>query len=114
MFPGVTDTAVFRNARGLPWIARVLAPVLLRLIAQSPEVAAQTPVFLAQDARATGSGGHFYGPKLKQRPIPARAQRPQRCSGLWTASEDLVRPYLPDAAATNGSQGFLADGTSLS
>jgi NAD(P)-dependent dehydrogenase (short-subunit alcohol dehydrogenase family) len=95
VFPGVVDTAVFRNARGLPWIMRVLAPVLQRLIALSPEVAAQTPVFLAQDARAVGTGGHFYGSRLKRRPIPARAQRLDRRSELWALSEELVRPYLP-------------------
>jgi len=99
VFPGITDTAVFRNARGLPWIMRVLAPVLLRLMAQSPEVAAQTPAFLAQDAQATGTGGRFYGPRLKQRPVPARAQRPERRSELWALSEELVRPYLPGTAA---------------
>ena len=95
VFPGVTDTAVFRNARGLPRVARLLAPVVQRLIALSPEEAARTPVFLAQDARAVGVGGRFYGPKLKQRRIPARAQRPERRGGLWAASEELVRPYLP-------------------
>lgn len=72
VFPGVTDTAVFRNARGPPWIMRVLAP----------------------DAAAIGTGGRFYGPKLKQLVVPARAQRRDRCSGLWAASDELVRPYL--------------------
>ena len=96
VFPGVTDTAVFRNARGLPLFVRILAPVLQRLIASSPEVAAQTPVFLAQDAEAVGTGGHFYGPKLKQRKVPNRAQKPERRSRLWAASADLVLPYLPD------------------
>lgn len=95
VFPGITNTAVFRNARGLPPIMRVLAPVVQRLVALPPDVAAQTPVFLAQDAGAIGTSGHFYGPKLKQRPVPARAQRPDRRSGLWAASEELVRPYLP-------------------
>jgi NAD(P)-dependent dehydrogenase (short-subunit alcohol dehydrogenase family) len=99
VFPGVTDTGVFRNALGLPWIMRVLAPVLLRLLAHSPEVAAQTPVYLAQDAQAVGTGGRFYGPRLKQRPVPARAQRAERRNGLWVASEDIVRPYLLEAVA---------------
>ena len=101
VFPGLTDSAIFRNARGLPWIVRVLAPVVQHLMAVSPEVAAQTPVFLAQDPRAAGTGGNFYGPKLKQRKVPPRARRPERRSGLWEASEDLVRPYLPGAAATS-------------
>jgi NAD(P)-dependent dehydrogenase (short-subunit alcohol dehydrogenase family) len=99
VFPGITDTAVFRNARGLPWIMRILTPVLLRLVAHSPEVAAQTPVYLAQDAQAVGTGGRFYGPRLKQRLVPARAQRPERRNGLWAASEDLVWPYLLEAVA---------------
>ena len=100
VFPGVTDTAVFRNARGLPPVVRALAPVVARLMALSPEEAARTPVFLAQDARAAGTGGRFYGPRLKQRAVPPRARRPERRSGLWAASEDLVRPYLPGIAAT--------------
>jgi NAD(P)-dependent dehydrogenase (short-subunit alcohol dehydrogenase family) len=96
VFPGVTDTAVFRNARGLPRFVRTLAPVMVRLMASSPEEAAQTPVFLAQDARAAGTGGRFYGPKLKERAVPARARRSERRSELWAASEDLVRFYLTD------------------
>ncbi|WP_166174570.1 SDR family NAD(P)-dependent oxidoreductase [Rubrobacter tropicus] len=94
VFPGVTDTGVFRNARGLPRVMRALAPVVLRLLASSPETAARTPVYLAQDARATGTGGRFYGPKLEERKVPKRAQRQERRSGLWAASEKLVRPYL--------------------
>jgi NAD(P)-dependent dehydrogenase (short-subunit alcohol dehydrogenase family) len=95
VFPGMVNTGVFRNARGAPWIMRVLAPMVQRLVALPPDVAAQTPVFLAQDAQAVGTGGHFYGPKGKRRPIPARALRPDRRSGLWALSEELVRPYLP-------------------
>ena len=94
VFPGITNTAIFRNARGLPWIARVLMPQLQRLVGVSPEVAAQTPVFLAQDSRAAGTGGRFYGPRLRQRPIPSRALRLDRRSALWKASEELVQPYL--------------------
>jgi hypothetical protein len=103
VFPGVTDTAVFRNARGLPPVVRALAPVVQRLIALSPEEAARTPVFLAQDARAAGTGGRFYGPQLKQRKVPPRAHRPDRRGRLWAASEDLVRPYL--TRVTNGPKG---------
>lgn len=101
VFPGMTDTAVFRNACGLPTFVRVMAPVIAWLMA-SPEVAAQTPVFLAQDTRAAGTGGHFYGPKLKERAVPPRAQRPDRRSELWEASEDLVRPYLRGAGHLRG------------
>jgi NAD(P)-dependent dehydrogenase (short-subunit alcohol dehydrogenase family) len=94
VYPGVTDTPLFRNARGLPPLVRTIAPVMARLIGSSPEEAARTPVFLAQDARAVGTGGRFYGPKLKRLTIPPRAQRPDRRSELWEASEDLVRTYL--------------------
>ena len=99
VFPGVTETGFLRNARGLPPIARVLGPAVLRLIAASPESAARTPVYLAQDAGAVGSGGRFYGPKLKRRGVPERAQRRERRAGLWTASEGLVRAYLPRGRA---------------
>jgi NAD(P)-dependent dehydrogenase (short-subunit alcohol dehydrogenase family) len=94
VFPGLTDTDVFRNARGLPRVLRLLAPAVMWLAASSPEAAARTPVSLAQDAGATGTGGRFYGPKLEQRKVPARARRPERRAGLWAASEELVRPYL--------------------
>ncbi len=94
VYPGITNTPLFHNARGLPGFVRFIASMLQPLIALSPEVAAQTPVFLAQDARATGTGGRFFGPKLKQRPVPERAQRTDRRSKLWQASEELVQPYL--------------------
>ena len=103
VFPGVTDTALLRNARGLPRVVRVLGQALLRLVASSPEDAARTPVFLAQDAGAAGTGGRFFGPKLKERAVPARASRPERRGGLWAASEEIVRPYLARTAdATEG------------
>ena len=98
VFPGIVDTDVFRNARGLPWVAHIPMQMMQRLIGLSPEVAAQTPVFLAQSEQATLTGGHFYGPKLKPRKVPARSQRPERRRELWSASEDLVRSYLPSAA----------------
>ena len=98
VFPGVTGTDFLSNARGLPRIARVLGPALLRLIASPPEKAARTPVYLAQDAGATGTGGRFYGPNLKERNVPERARRPERREALWAASEELVRPYLARAA----------------
>ena len=72
--------------------------------ALSPEAAAQTPVFLAQPDRAVGTGGCFFGPRLMRRRVPARAQRPDRRSRLWAASEDLVRPYLTAAAPANRPQ----------
>jgi NAD(P)-dependent dehydrogenase (short-subunit alcohol dehydrogenase family) len=94
VFPGLVNTGVFRKARGLPRVARVLAPMFQRLVARSPEAAAATPVFLAQNPQANGTGGHFFGPGLKQLPIPARARRLDRRTSLREASESLVRPYL--------------------
>lgn len=104
VFPGLVDTGIFRNARGLPPIVQTLAPTVQRLLARSPEVAAQTPVFLAQDDRAIGTGGRFFGPRLKQRRVPARTQRPERRGRLWAASEELVRAYLPAAPSTPRQQ----------
>lgn len=98
VFPGVSRTAVFRNARGLPWIARLLASVVQRLVGLSPAMAAETPVFLAHDTRAAASGGRFFGPRCKELPVPERARQQKRRSTLWTLSEDLVRPHLPHAA----------------
>jgi NAD(P)-dependent dehydrogenase (short-subunit alcohol dehydrogenase family) len=94
VFPGITNTGVFRNAIGLPKIVRILAPVVQRLIALSPDEAARTPVFLAQNVNAMGTGGQFYGPNLKKRRIPMRAQRIERRNGLWAMSEELVQQYL--------------------
>jgi len=96
VFPGLVRTSVMRNARGMPWIVRALARLLHPLLAMSPAAGAQTPVFLARSPAALGSGGRFYGPRRAPRPIPARASQPARRRGLWAASEQLVRAYLPD------------------
>lgn len=94
VYPGLTKTEVFGNAVGLPGIARLLAPGLLRLFGQPPDVAAETPFFLAQDPAGTGTGGRFYGPGVKEIRIPPRALQLPRRRGLWGLSEELVRPYL--------------------
>ena len=103
----MVDTAVFRNARGLPGIVRMLAPLLQRAMAISPDEAARTPVFLAQDDAAVGTGGRFYGPGLERRPIPQRALRSDRRNALWAASEALVQLYLPAQAAVIDEQQTL-------
>jgi NAD(P)-dependent dehydrogenase (short-subunit alcohol dehydrogenase family) len=113
VYPGIVNTGVFRNARGLPWIVRALVPKLQQLMAMSPEVAAQTPVFLAQHDRAVGTGGRFFGPRLGQRRVPACAQRTDRRSRLWAASEDLVRSYLTAAAPASRPQAAPARLTDL-
>ena len=104
VFPGVTRSSCFRNARGLPWLVRSLAPLALRLFAQSPEAAARTPVFLACDPTATGESGRFYGPNRKPRAVPERARNRERRAALWSASSELVRATLGVDAATTRFQ----------
>lgn len=93
VFPGVTHSSCFKNARGLPWLLRLLAPLAVRLLGHSPRIAAQTPVFLARDASAIGTNGGFYGPKLARLDVPQRALDTQRRAALWSASEELIRPF---------------------
>jgi NAD(P)-dependent dehydrogenase (short-subunit alcohol dehydrogenase family) len=97
VFPGVTRSACFRNARGLPWLVRLLSPLLLRLFARSPQSAAATPVFLARDPAAARVSGRFYGPNRTPIEVPARARNLQRRAALWSASVELVRPFDPEA-----------------
>jgi NAD(P)-dependent dehydrogenase (short-subunit alcohol dehydrogenase family) len=97
VFPGVTRSSCFRNARGLPWLLRLLAPLVVRVIGHRPEVAARTPVFLAHDPAATSTNGLFFGPNGKPLPVPERARRPERRAALWDASEEMVRPYASEA-----------------
>lgn len=108
VFPGVTRTSFVRNARGLPRVARALASVLLPLLGMPPAAAADTPTFLAQDPAAVGTGGRFFGPRRRPRPIPARATQPERRAALWTVSEALVRSYLPAAGASPDAAASLA------
>ncbi|HKE98416.1 MAG TPA: SDR family NAD(P)-dependent oxidoreductase [Actinomycetes bacterium] len=96
VYPGLVATDVFRNARGLPGPVRAAAIAVQRLIAAAPAAAAQTPVFLAHDPGATGVSGAFFGPRRRRRRIPRRVLRPDRRAALWAASENLVRPWLPN------------------
>jgi NAD(P)-dependent dehydrogenase (short-subunit alcohol dehydrogenase family) len=89
VFPGITKTAVFENARGLSKALRIFARAIQWLFGISPEIAAQTPVYLANDARAVGQSGRFFGPKLKQLAVPERALRTERRQLLWNASEEI-------------------------
>jgi NAD(P)-dependent dehydrogenase (short-subunit alcohol dehydrogenase family) len=93
--PGLVATDVFRNARGLPRPVRAAATAVHRRFAASPAAAAETPVVLARDPDAGGGGG-FFGPGPRRRRIPERVLRPDRRAALWAASEELVRPWLPD------------------
>jgi NAD(P)-dependent dehydrogenase (short-subunit alcohol dehydrogenase family) len=94
VFPGVTDTNVFRNSRGLPSLVRAIAPPLQRWFALRPEVAAMTPAYLARDPRARGTSGRFFGPHMNPRAVPARACNAERRRMLWNASDALVSDYL--------------------
>ena len=106
VYPGIVRTEVFANARGLDPVVRALAVSLNRLVGSSPERAAYAPAFLASAAEAGDLGGRFYGPRLREIRIPDRARRPDRRAGLWTASEALVREYLPTGASDQVAGGF--------
>jgi NAD(P)-dependent dehydrogenase (short-subunit alcohol dehydrogenase family) len=91
VFPGVTRSSCFANARGLPWLLRWLLPLAVRLLGQSTAKAAATPVALAGEASGRGSSGRFFGPGLKPIEVPERALNAERRGALWHASEALVR-----------------------
>ena len=99
VFPGRVKTAVFRNARGVPWILRMLALAIQRVSAMTPEAAAKTPLFLAHSPDAVGTSGRFWGPHLVERRVPERALRTDRRAALWHASEALVAPWLRAATS---------------
>lgn len=100
VFPGVTRSACFDNARGVPGWLRWLARTGVRLFGQSCERAARTPVFLAHDDAAVGVSGCFFGPRAKSIDVPARASDPARRTQVWAASQELVRATLGRADAT--------------
>ena len=90
VFPGVTRSSCFTNARGLPWLLRVLAPLAIKLLGQSPAKAAATPVALARAVDGRGMSGGFFGPGLRSITVPPRALDIERRKALWKASEALV------------------------
>jgi NAD(P)-dependent dehydrogenase (short-subunit alcohol dehydrogenase family) len=95
VYPGLARTSVFRNARGLPSYARTLVRILQPFIAMRPDKAAETPVYLAQNSRAIGISGAFFGPHRRQRPVSEPALQRDRRAVLWDLSHALVRDYLP-------------------
>jgi NAD(P)-dependent dehydrogenase (short-subunit alcohol dehydrogenase family) len=108
VFPGVTRSSCFRNARGLPWFMRLAAPLLVRLLGRSPQAAARTPTLLATDA-ALAANGRFYGPDLQPIAVPNRAQNRERRASLWAASAELVRAFMPEpseALASSSASGL--------
>lgn len=96
VYPGLVRTNVFRNARGVAQPVRVAATCLQRLVATTPERAAVTPVRLAQDEDAVRISGAFFGPGMRQLPIPARVRDGERRRALFDASHRLVRDYLAE------------------
>jgi NAD(P)-dependent dehydrogenase (short-subunit alcohol dehydrogenase family) len=94
VYPGMTRTSVWRNARGVSRRVRGAADALAGAVGRTPDAAAATPALLAGgDPVVPG----FYGPRARPRRIPARARRADRRRELWTASEALVRDHLPAA-----------------
>ncbi len=95
--PGLARTGVFRNARGPGRPLRTLALLVQQIAAAEPDIAASAPAWLAQDPEAANAGGRFWTRGPREKPIPARAQRPDRRAALWAASEDLVTAHLQSA-----------------
>lgn len=94
VYPGFVRTEVFANAEGLGPLVRTAVRTLWLLIGASPEKAAFVPAFLATAPEAGALGGRFYGPQLREIPVPDRARNADRRAGLWAASEALVRDHL--------------------
>ncbi len=90
VYPGRVDTSVMRNAEGLSPALKWIAGRIHRIGALSPEASAQTPVHLADSEEAIGSGGRFWGPRLRERPVPESLRARARRTALWAASEALV------------------------
>jgi NAD(P)-dependent dehydrogenase (short-subunit alcohol dehydrogenase family) len=96
-YPGLARTALWRNARGLPGVARIAATLLHGVCARSARAAADTPVYLARHPQAIGVSGKFFGPRRQAIVVPSQARRADRQTLLWQASEQLTRSYLPAA-----------------
>lgn len=94
VFPGRVKTNVFRNARGVPWYLRPFGP-LLQLGALAPEIAADTPVFLAHAPEGSELNGRFVGPRRATIAVPERARDPVRRRALWAVSEQLMAQWAP-------------------
>jgi NAD(P)-dependent dehydrogenase (short-subunit alcohol dehydrogenase family) len=102
VFPGMTQTAVFTNARGLSPFMRRLA-CAAQWFGHSAEKAAVTPVYLAHDPAAVNTSGRFFGPALKEISVPERSRRVDRRARLWSVSEELTASYLAAAGTLQHS-----------
>jgi len=94
VFPGVVRDDLFRHAIGLPRLLAALLGGLAGRFGVPPEVAADTPAWLASAPEAAELTGSFYGPRRQPRPVPDRARRQDRRTLLWNASEDLTAKWL--------------------
>lgn len=104
VFPGVTQTDVFRNGTGIPRPLASLRSGVARRTGLTPDEAADTPTWLAGDADASTVSASFFGPHRSVRRIPDRARRVDRRQALWELSEHLAAPWLAGgpAALTRG------------
>lgn len=94
VFPGVVGTELFRHAVGVPAGIGVAMTWLAGRLGLPPEVAAETPAWLAGDPAAVDVSGRFFGPRLSSRSVPARARDPHRRAEIWDASEAFVSSAL--------------------
>jgi NAD(P)-dependent dehydrogenase (short-subunit alcohol dehydrogenase family) len=104
--PGVSNTSLFSNGPGSGGgVASVMAPLIIRFIAQSEEQGALPTLYAATDPKA--QGGRYYGPdgfrEMKGYPVEvkneAQADDPALAARLWDLSEKLTGVHY-DFAAT--------------
>ncbi len=95
--PGVSNTSLFSNGPGSGGgVASVMAPLVLRYIAQSEEQGALPTLYAATAPQA--QGGHYYGPdgfrEMKGYPVEVKnevqADDPALAARLWDLSEKLT------------------------
>jgi NAD(P)-dependent dehydrogenase (short-subunit alcohol dehydrogenase family) len=100
--PGVSNTNLFAAGPGTgKGIEAVMAPLIIRLIAQSDAQGALPTLYGATSPEA--QSGHFYGPngfrQMRGYPVEVRAEQ-QACdealaAKLWQVSEQLTGVHFP-------------------
>ena len=105
VFPGVTQTDVFRNGTGVPQPLAGLLTGVARRTGLTPDQAADTPAWLAGEAGAATVSAFFFGPHRSVRRIPDRARKLDRRQALWDTSEELVAPWLAGRTAALTPEG---------
>jgi NAD(P)-dependent dehydrogenase (short-subunit alcohol dehydrogenase family) len=100
--PGVSNTNLFAAGPGSgKGIEAVMAPLVIRLIAQSDAQGALPTVYAATSADV--QSGHFYGPdgfrQMRGYPVEVRAEAQaydeSLAEKLWQVSEELTRVRYP-------------------